>query len=190
MAFDFYTREEQKIIFEIKKWSEESLETSNKNFNGLAACPKAKNAWKEDKVGFVFKNAPDYQDLYTVVSCYPSNFDMVIVVDTCFKEEAKDFHTFISGFNEAIGEGMFINRNAWVVGFHPDDGGNALLKSSLFPTSTSKEYAVMLVQPLSLLQETSEKIEPLGYYKGYEDEYNADSILQNRKDLYRRLIGD
>lgn len=190
MAFDFYTGEEQKIIFEIKKWSEESLEPSNKNFNGLSACPKAKRAWEKDKVGFVFKNAPDYQDLYTVVSCYPSHFDMVIIVDTCFKEDAKAFHEFISGFNEAIGEGMFINKNAWVVGFHPNDGENALLKSSLFPTDTDKEYALMLVQPLRLLQEAANKIEPLGYYKGYEDEYNASSILQNRKDLYRRLIGD
>ena len=190
MAFDFYTEKEQKVIFEIKKWSEESLEDSNDNFNGLSACPKAKSAWKNDKVGFVFKTAPDYQDLYTIVSCYPSNFDMVIVVDTCFNEDAKAFHKFISGFNEAIGTGMFINKDAWAVGFHPDDGKNALLKKSLFPPNTEQEYALILVQPLSLLQETSDKIEPLGYYKGYEDEYNADAVLRSRKDLYRRLIGD
>ena len=37
---------------DIRKWSHDFLEVSNKKLNGLPPCPYAKQAWLDDKVSF------------------------------------------------------------------------------------------------------------------------------------------
>ena len=46
---------------------------------------------------------------------------------------------------------------------------------------------MIFVQPLSLVQESADKLRSLGYYKNYQGVYDAETVYQNRETLYRRL---
>ena len=187
MVQGFYTPSEEAVVTEIRSWSNDVIETENDNFSGLPACPHARSAWENEKVNFVFKTAEGYQDLYTVISTYNFDYDLVILVDFKYEKDPKAFHEYILGLNSAISTGMFLNPNCWLVGFHPEDEKNELLSESLFPTKTDTPYAMIFVQPLSLVQESADKLRSLGYYKNYQGVYDAETVYQNRETLYRRL---
>jgi hypothetical protein len=72
----FYTDLEKQICKEIMLWSELSLEVPNNFFNNLPACPYARNAWKNNKVAFIFKYERDYQCLYQTISQFDDTFDL------------------------------------------------------------------------------------------------------------------
>ena len=54
---------EENIKNEIRLWSKEALEKPNENYNNMPACPFAKRAWADDRVGFIFKKDESF-DVY------------------------------------------------------------------------------------------------------------------------------
>ena len=50
-----YMSLEESIKNEIRLLSKGALEKPNENYNNMPACPFAKRAWADDRVGFVFK---------------------------------------------------------------------------------------------------------------------------------------
>ena len=183
---NFYVGEQKKICDEIKAWSKHALEVKNDNFNGLPACPFAKKAWKDDKVTVIFKDSEHYQDLYTVISTFTDVYDLVIIADTCYKP-LEEFHNYIDRLNEVIAEGFFIQKNIWLMGFHPDEEQEEAVFEGGFEPLTDTRYAMIFVQRLSKLQESAEKLEKQGYYMYFDKEFNAKHLYNRRKSFYRRL---
>ena len=80
MGPEFYTFGiEKEICDEIKKWSETVVEKPNPYFNNLPSCPYARQAWKTNKVSFLFKKDGGFQDLYTVVSSFNDELDLSLI---------------------------------------------------------------------------------------------------------------
>ncbi len=184
----FLVGQEKEIISEIKAWSKYALEKKSKEFNGLPPCPYAKKAWKDDKVSVIFKHEPDnYQDICQVISTWDDAVDLVIVVDTAFQPNPDDFHEYLDGLNEAIANGFFINRDAWLMGFHPFQDPNELIDDGSFDPIVDTEYAMIFIQRLSKVQEAAQKIAKLGYYDNYFGSYDAAEIYEKRNELHRRL---
>ena len=183
---NFYVGEQKKICDEIKAWSKHALEVKNDNFNGLPACPFAKKAWKDDKVTVIFKDSEHYQDLYTVISTFTDVYDLVIIADTCYKP-LEEFNNYIDRLNEVIAEGFFIQKNIWLMGFHPDEEQEESVFEGGFEPLTDTRYAMIFVQRLSKLQESAEKLEKQGYYMYFDKEFNAKQLYNRRKSFYRRL---
>jgi|TARA_R100000353_G_scaffold140758_2_gene100322 hypothetical protein len=180
---------EQKIVKEILQWSKNVLETNNPSFNSLPACPFAEKAWKDDKVAIIFKYEDSFQCLYSVVSAFDDNFDLTIIIDMNFNKNPEAFHDYLYEMNNAISEGMFINKDVWLMGFHPHDEGNEFVAdvAAEFEPIVDKEYAMIFIQRLSKLQESADKLAKRGYYKVYEEDYNAQELFEHRSNLYRRL---
>ena len=65
----------------------------------------------------------------------------------------------------AISEGGYVQKDVWVMGFHPYDDPNELIDDNTFSESVNEPYSMIFVQRLSKLQESSDKIKKLGYYK-------------------------
>ena len=84
---------ERSVSHETLAWSKEVLEIPNEYFNGLPACPYAKKAWADNRVGITFKYTSHWQDLYTLISTWDDSKDVVILVDFC---------RFLSIFNPLI----------------------------------------------------------------------------------------
>ena len=174
------------IAKELRDWSAYALEVERPEFNGLPACPYAKAAWRDNKVRIVFKDtADDYSLLYTHLSNWDDEKELVVVADTAFIDEPEEFHEFVDELNERIADNVFKNKDMWVMGFHPYDEANELVDDGTFDGETDTAYALFFVQRLSKLEEASAKLKPLGYYDQFDPELAE--IYAVRNSFYRRL---
>ena len=178
---------EKSIMDEITQWSDKVLSVPNPHFNGLPACPYAKQAWLDSKVAVIFKYEKNYQSLYNTLAQFDDNFDIAILVDLSQHMKADVFHEYLDDLNTVISNGMFIDRDLWVMGFHPDDDESEFVEDVSFEPLVDVEYAMIFVQRLSKLQEAADKLDKKGYYDTYGDEYDAKNIYARREQLYRRL---
>ena len=183
----FNTAKEQEICQEIMAWSDHTLSAPNDFYNGLPACPYAQKAWADEKVAILFKYDKNLQALYSTLSQWEDSLDLVIIVDLNFTEDPDTFHDTLNDLNKAISKGIFIDRDMWVMGFHPHDEANDFIDDNTFTHLVEDEYAMIFVQRLSKVQESADKLAEKGYYDNYLEEYNAAELFQERADFYRRL---
>ena len=178
---------EDQIIQELKDWSAHALEQASEEFNNLPPCPYARQAWLNDKIAISFKYDGDLQHLYSAISRYEDKYDLHIIVDLRFKEDPDEFQDYLDKLNDAISLGMFIDKDIWVMGFHPYDDPNDLIDDETFEPLVETEYALIFVQRLSKLQASADKLKAKGYYDKYLEEYDASHIFEKRRELYDRL---
>lgn len=179
---------EKDIYQEILAWSEHTLQKPNPYFNNLPACPYAKKAWSEGRVAVLFKSEESYQTVYSTISQFDDVFDLVIVVDLAYKKDPEEFHDYLEQMNEVISRGIFIDRDVWLMGFHPYDDENDYLDEATFEQLVSDEYAMIFIQRLSKVYKSSQQLKALGYYEEYAKDYDVETIFAQRETLYRRLI--
>ena len=72
---------EEDIKNEIRLWSKEALEKPNENYNNMPACPFAKRAWADNRVGFVFKKDNSFDVLFKAIDEWNDSKDVVILID-------------------------------------------------------------------------------------------------------------
>ena len=178
---------EEQIIQEIKEWSAHALEQPSEYFAGLPPCPYAKRAWADNKVTISFKYDGHMQDLYTAISQFQDEFDLHIIVDLAFEEDPEEFQDYLYQMNEAISDGLFIDKDIWLMGFHPHDEPNELIDDQSFTPLVEVEYAMIFVQRLTQVHVMADKLKSKGYYDKYLDEYDAEHLFMQRRDLYQRL---
>jgi len=180
---------ERSVYHELVDWSSTVLEKVNPYFNNLPPCPYARQAWADDRVAVIFKYETNKQTLYNTVSQFDDNFDIAIIVDFKFDEDPELFHTYLYEMNDVIADGMFIDRDIWVMGFHPYDEESEFVNEveHSFEPQIEAEYAMIFVQRLSKLQEAAYKLDKKGYYNTYNGHYNAREIFEKREQLYERL---
>lgn len=73
------------------------------------------------------------------------------------------------------------------MGFHPHDEPNDLIDDQTFTPLVDVEYAMIFVQRLTKVQAAADKLKAKGYYDKYLDEYDAEHLFIQRRDLYQRL---
>jgi len=178
---------EKAIVREITQWSIDVLSEPSPHFNGLPPCPYARQAWVDDKVAIIFKYERNNQSLYNTLGQFDDNFDIAIIVDLSGHMKSDVFHEYLDDLNTVISNGMFIDRDLWVMGFHPDDDPSDFVEDVSFTPTIDVEYSMIFVQRLSKLQESADKLDKKGYYDTYDGEYNAKEIYARRETLYRRL---
>jgi|TARA_X000001388_G_C2216061_1_gene117270 hypothetical protein len=184
---NFYTGLEKEVSAEIREWSLNTLEQPNPAYNNFPACPFAAKAWTDDKVGIVFKYDASFQPLYSIISAYDDRFELIILVDLDYEVAEEKFHQRLEGLNEAIADGIFIDKDIYLMGFHPETEANDLLDDSEFETTIDTLYGMVFIQRLSLLCKASEKLMSKGYYKRDHGNYDVKAILAKRNELYRRF---
>jgi len=180
---------EDAVKTEIRDWSAAALEKPSQFFNGMAPCPYARKAWAENKVAILFKYETSQQVLFSTVSQFDDNYDVAIIVDFEFYKDPDVFHTYLDEMNDVIADGMFLDCDIWVMGFHPEDEESEFVEELAldFDPHVEDEYALIFVQRLSKLQEAADKLATKGYYETYDVNYNAREIYEKRERLYRRL---
>jgi hypothetical protein len=169
------------------QWSAEALEQPSPYFNNLPPCPYARSAWMDNKVSILFKNEPSLQVLYSSISQFDDAFDLTIIVDLNPDENSEAFHEYLDQLNDVISEGMFIDKDIWVMGFHPNDEPSDFVEEVVFERDIDTAYSMIFVQRLSKLQKSADKLDKKGYYDSYDNEYQASDIYEKRQTLYRRL---
>ena len=178
---------EKEICDEIKAWSQYALETPNEEYGNLPVCAYAKQTWEDKKVGFSFKYCPSYQSLYTLTSTFDTCFDVTILVDLDYEKDSEKFHQYLVDLNEAISNGFFIQKDVWVMGFHPDDSVNEAIDDGTFEPLVETEYAMIFIQKLTKLQKAAKKLKQTGYYQHYFGDDNPPHVFELREHFYNKL---
>ena len=188
MNLAFYNQPiEKAIVEEIMQWSADALEKPSPHFNNLPPCPYARSAWMDNKVSILFKYEPSYQVLYSCISRFDDVFDVAIIIDTNPDEDSDAFHEYLDQLNDVIANGMFIDKDIWLMGFHPADEPSDFVEEVVFDRDIDTAYSMIFVQRLSKLQESADKLDKKGYYDSYDGKYHASEIYEKRNKLYRRL---
>lgn len=176
---------------EIRAWSKEYLEQVNPQFANMPACPYAAKSWAEDRVGFCYKTSASYQDLTSVISTWDDKYDLVVLIDLNYTKNHEEYYAYLDAMNEGIAQGIFIEKDIWLMAFHPDDEPNDLLQtesiSENLEVDVELDYAMVFVQRLSKLHEASIKLEQTGYYNEYSKQHGLEDMLRVRESYYRRL---
>ena len=179
--------EEQTIFEEIREWSKYTLKTKSKD--GFFACPFAKTSWDLNRVGVVFKHDAHKQCLYTALSEFNNETDVVVIVDLNY-EDVTTFHQYLESLNDAISQGIFIQKDLWVMGFHPDDDANESIDDGKFDAKTDVSYAMIFIQRLTKVQLAAHKLKLTDYYVKYFEEKVPDVVFGYRESFYRRLLDE
>ena len=149
--------EHRLISEELRDWSEKVLEVPSDEFNGLPPCPYAKRAWTQNKVRMHITSNID-QCIRIKNDCPDDDsVDVVAWVDY-EKMSAEQFDDWLDEQNKE-------HRGIWVIGFHPDHPKDGALEE--YEGNGAPEYALILIQSLRHLSESSEKIYNKGYYAKY-----------------------
>jgi hypothetical protein len=128
---------EAEIVKQIRLWSSDAL----------PSFPYARSAWENDKVAILFIHEDNYQTLYSCISQWDDNYDIAIIADLGTTKNSEDFHEYLDGLNRVISEGMFIDKDIWLKGLHPND----FVQGVEFAPFLEKPYSMIFVQRLSKL---------------------------------------
>ena len=146
---------------EIRLWSKDVLERPSANFEQMPPCPYAQKAWKNDKVKIHVTN-----DLTLAVDIKrnnpPKGEEVEVIAWTGWEDmDVQEFDNWIDSQNEK-------HNGTWIIGFHPNHPEDENINE--FEGNGAPEHGMILVQSLSHLAESSEKILKKGYYKKYSEE--------------------
>ena len=184
---------EEEIKKDVRKWSEHFLEIPNKHLGGFPACPFAKSTWKLDKV--LVKVKRKYKQYKSEFNSHLENLDLnvhelLIFCDPYFNYSLDKFQDTIDDYNE-----WYNKKDIFFMGFHPHNPANEEEQEFLVapngdtPTVESDlEYSMILAQKFSQLQEASDKLHKVGYYKKWPKGYYQDVVVSRAK-TYRRIFG-
>ena len=162
MTFFASSDYEKGVIKELQDWTHLGLNVPNEYFNGLPACPFARQAWLDEKVAVIVRRTP----LGT----------------------PEDLHNYLGQMNEVISQGMFIDKDIWLMGYHPDDEEAEFVAEDVEVEEMVEEpYLMVFVQRLSKIQEAAYKLVHKGYYENYmSDEYFSEQYAK-REEYYLKL---
>ena len=173
---------EEDVKKDVRKWSEHFLEIPNKHLGGFPACPFAKKTWKDDKVVVEVKRK--YKQYKAELNAQLKQLDfsvheILIFCDPYFNYSLEDFQEIIDAYNS-----WYNKKDIYFMGFHPLNPANEEA-----PTVESDlEYSMMLAQKFSQLQEASDKLHRIGYYKKWPTGYYQDVVVSRQK-TYKRIFG-
>tara|TARA_R100000908_G_scaffold18672_1_gene7247 strand:+ start:802 stop:1383 length:582 start_codon:yes stop_codon:yes gene_type:complete len=179
---------EESIRQEVREWSRQTLELPSKELGGMSACPYAKKTWDAHQVLMTFKRTTSFLDVFKSLESYDDRYRIHIVVDLEYEESAEEFHDRVEALNYAISNGVFGDRDLWIMGSHPDDEANEAIESDVFEELNEISYAMLYIQRLEDLQNAVHKLKNTDYYSFVFGDDEPPHVFQLRESFYNELI--
>ncbi len=184
----------REIKEDVRLWSKHYLEVSNKHLGGFPACPFAKKAWLDNKVQveIKIKNYHYKKELNELI--YKLDFnekEILIFCDPYYSYTPNKLHEITEYYND-----KYNKLDMYFMSFHPHNPATSQDQAFLVEpegkipeVESDLKYSMMLVQKFSQLEEASDKLKRLGYYKKWPDEYYKD-VVETRRNKYNLIKGD
>ena len=179
---------EESIRQEVREWSRQTLESPSKELGGMSACPYAKKTWDAHQVLMTFKRTKSFIDVFESLESYDDKYRIHIIVDLEYEESAEEFHDRVEALNYAISNGVFGDRDLWIMGSHPDDEANEAIESDDFEEFNEISYAMLYIQRLDDLQNAVHKLKNTDYYSFVFGDDEPPHVFQLRESFYNELI--
>ena len=167
------------IAEDLRSWSKHVLEVPNDYLNGLPACPYAKKAWQDNKVKIV-----ETKNIYkeTLRQCleFKDNQHEVVICASFNIPDIEDFQSWCDKRNDLLAK-----DDLHIMGFHPEYGAEEadldFLYEHSWESSVRNEYCMIFIQSLSQVDDASQKLEKLEYYKVYPEEEYQELVVKRRE---------
>lgn len=179
---------EESIREEVREWSKQTLESPKEDLGGMSACPYAKKTWEAHQVLMTFKRTKSFIDVFKSLERYDDNYRIHIVVDLDYEGDAATFHDRVESLNYAISNGVFGDRDLWIMGSHPDDDANEAIESEVFEELNDVSYAMLYIQRLKDLQNAVHRLKNTDYYSFVFGDDEPPHVFQLRESFYNQLV--
>jgi len=167
------------IEADLRRWSREVLEVPSKHLNGFPPCPHARKAWLDDQV-LVVETDYIYAETLGICDVFRDLNKKVVVVASYAIPDIDAFNSFVEGLNEAYPE-------LHCMQFHPEFGAEDaeldFLTDNDWESDIEAPYCMIFIQNLADVVESSDRLEELGYYKGYPDDEYEELVVKRKKRL-------
>ena len=172
------------ITDDINRWSKEVIEKPNKHLGNFATCPYAKSC--REKKQFKIEEVHKANLLLPTVVDWANklkktNYRIVIIGCSDLSITATELDSSIEALNF-----VFMPKDVYLMASHPETGDDNVdfLYDHGFETST--DFSMVLIQRYQDLEEASQKLKKVGYYKHWEEDYYKETV-EHRHNLQRRI---
>jgi hypothetical protein len=170
------------ITQDIKEWSESVLEVPNPYLGGLPACPYAKAAWYNNRVKIVeTKNI--FREALKQCGDFDNNKHDLVICASFGVPIFEHFNDWVELKNNLLAK-----DDLHIMGFHPEYGAEDAELDFLYDheweSSVQDEYCMMFIQSLSQVDDASQKLEQLDYYKIYPEPEYQELVIKRRAKRY------
>ena len=180
---------EDSIRQEVREWSREFLETPSEELGGMSVCPYAKQTWEAHQVLMSFKRTTSFKDIFLSLENFDDNYRIHIVIDLDYEEDSDTFHDHVEALNYAISDGVFNDKDLWIMGSHPDDDQNESFDTDEFEQLNDISYAMYYIQRLEDLHQAVQGLKKTDYYKVVFSDAQPPHVFQLRESFYNQLKG-
>ncbi len=172
------------ITQDIINWSKKLIERPNKHLGNFPTCPFARSCRLTNT--FKAEEIHDSKDLFPLVVQWANKlkrtrYRIVVIGCSDLSITAEELSSSVEALNF-----VYIPKDTYLMASHPGSGDNDIdfLYDEGF--QTENEFSMVLIQRYKDLEEASEKLKKIGYYKHWEPNYYKETV-EHRHNLQRRI---
>ena len=172
------------VTDDILLWSKKIIEKPNKHLGNFPTCPYAQGCRTQKQ--FEIEEVHDAEQLYPTVVEWANKlkrtkYRIVIIGCSDLSINANELASSIEALNF-----VYMPKDVYLMASHPETGDDNIdfLYDHGFETST--DFSMVLIQRYQDLENASQKLKKVGYYKYWEADYYKETV-EHRQQLKRRI---
>lgn len=172
------------ITEDISRWSKEVVEKPNKHLGNFSVCPYAmqcrvKKTFKIEEVHEAKLLLPTVVDWANKLK--RTKYRIAIIGCSDLSITATQLDSSIEALNF-----VYMPKDVYLMASHPETGDDNIDFLYDHGFSTENTFSMVLIQRYQDLEEASQKLKKVGYYKYWEADYYNETV-GHRHNLQRRI---
>ena len=172
------------VTDDILLWSKKIIEKPNKHLGNFPTCPYAQGCRTQEQ--FEIEEVHDAEQLYPTVvewanKLKKTKYRIVIIGCSDLSINANELASSIEALNF-----VYMPKDVYLMSSHPETGEENIDFLYDHGFDTDNNFLMVLIQRYQDLENASQKLEKVGYYKHWEADYYNETV-EHRHNLQRRI---
>jgi hypothetical protein len=169
---------------DILSWSQDVIEKPNKHLGNFPTCPYANGCRTQNQ--FTIEEVHDAKQLLPTVVDWASKlkrtrYRIAIIGCSDLSITATELDASIEALNF-----VYMPKDVYLMASHPETGDDNVDFLYDHGFDTDNEFSMVLIQRYQDLENASQKLKKVGYYKYWEADYYKETV-EHRQQLKRRI---
>ena len=172
------------VTDDILLWSKKIIEKPNKHLGNFPTCPYAQGCRTQEQ--FEIEEVHDAEQLYPTVvewanKLKKTKYRIVIIGCSDLSINANELASSIEALNF-----VYMPKDVYLMSSHPETGEENIDFLYDHGFDTDNNFLMVLIQRYQDLENASQKLKKVGYYKHWEEDYYKETV-EHRHNLQRRI---
>ncbi len=172
------------VTDDILLWSQDVIEKPNKHLGNFATCPYANKCRTQNQ--FAIEEVHDAKQLLPTVVDWANKlkrtrYRIAIIGCSDLSINANELASSIEALNF-----VYMPKDVYLMSSHPETGEENIDFLYDHGFSTDNNFLMVLIQRYQDLENASQKLKKVGYYKHWEADYYNETV-EHRHNLQRRI---